>query len=215
MRNFLFILGVFISINVFALPPLSNWQSHQAMYGISAGKYYTDFSMLNSQMKLWGTTKQFTNYNYAIGLEYKIPTLANFNSFELFIPQKINTVTSDSLSFKMSGWHNMTSTFGLDLIPSDAIALVVSSGVDWGNVILKRTLLGTSTKYKNPFFAPLAKVDLRFILGKIAIGGRAIYRYDVTNDIWKRKADLLPVLPGTKMRGFAFQFFIGYGLIWN
>ena len=64
-------------------------------------------------------------------------------------------------------------------------------------------------KYKNPVVAPGARVDLKFQLGKLIIGGRVVYCYDVTDPKWKRKSPNLEILPWTFNRNFNYAFYIG------
>lgn len=190
--------------------------SHQNISAASFSMHQVDFSALNTQLTTWGATRTFPSTYYMIGTTGNAGDGAKSKfdaatSLEFMLPNEISIGSSDSLVLRMRGWHIMTSVFGKDVLPGNMVALVFAPGIDWGSTKINRTISGGKSKYKNPFVAPLARADLRFLFGKFVIGGRAFYRYDLTNDIWKRKADGMPVLPGAKMTGLSIQAFIGYG----
>lgn len=198
-----------------AAPPAKfDWNSHQKIIGFSAGRYYVDFTHMNNQLHAWDFHKTFSPID-AVGLSLaspvKVGKSANDAAFalEFFLPQEIASGTSDSLKLKLHGWHLETSIFGKDLIPGEMAALVVAPGVDWGTMKMKRTVTGGETHYKNPFVAPMARADLRFVFGPVAVGARVSYRYDITYDKWKRRNDDMPKLPGTKFSGLGAQVFVG------
>lgn len=220
MKTTFLSLFSFFTIAAFAGPPGSggfDFISHQSTFNLAAGRYDADFNALNQQLRLWGSPNVFPTSYYMVGTTSTKGDGTDYGkwdastSLEFMLPNEIAIGPHDSLTFRMYGWHFMSSAFGKDLIPGDAVALVVAPGIDWGSTKLKRTLNGGEGKYKNPFVAPLARADLRFVFGKLSIGARALYRYDITHSIWKRKTDNLPVLPGSKMTGLGFQVFIGFG----
>lgn len=192
-----------------------DWLSHQNITSFAAGRYYVDFNALNTQLSLWGAKKTFPEYYYMVGTSGTVGELKRGHwdvatSLEFMIPQEVSVGSNDSLNLRMRGWHFMSSAFGKDVIPGKAVALVLAPGIDWGSTKIFRTLGGSHAKYKNPFVSPLLRADLRFMFGKFAFGGRAFYRYDITNSIWKRREDGMAVLPGTKMSGLGMQVFIGW-----
>lgn len=198
------------------------WVSMQNITGFSAGYYQADFSALNNQLTAWGAKSVFPTSYYMVGTTgAKGDTtrragtdhpskLDGASSLEFMLPQEVTIGSNDSLVLRMHGWHFMTSTFGKDVIPGKMVALVLAPGIDWGTMKINRTLHNNEAKYKNPFVSPLVRADLRFMFGKFAIGGRAIYRYDITHPIWKRREDGMAVLPGSKMTGLGLQVFIGW-----
>jgi hypothetical protein len=68
---------------------------------------------------------------------------------------------------------------------------------------------GQKTRYTNPFVAPGARAEFRLTFGNFYFGGRATYRYDLTHELWKRKSDLMPVLPEYKNSGLAYFGYLG------
>ncbi len=125
------------------------------------------------------------------------------------IPQTVTAGTNDSLKLKMGGWHLTTSLFGYDIINGEIVTLAIAPAISWGNLKMRREVAGQKTKYTNPFVAPGGRVELRFTFGKISIGARATYRYDITKSLWKRKDDMMTVLPGYKNNGLAYFGYIG------
>lgn len=200
-------------------PPLPkfDWLSHQSILGISASQNQVNFNPLNSHLPDWGVHGKFKPYYQAIGLTYASAVSLRENIFdgafslEWVLPQEVGG-SGDSLQLKLKGWHLMTSFFGKDVLAGDAVALVLAPGVDWGTMKIKRTVNGGESIYKNPFVAPLVRADLRFTIRRFAIGGRAMYRFDITDGIWKRKSDGMPVLRETRMSGLSLQAFIGIRL---
>jgi hypothetical protein len=221
MKKLFLSFALISAINLFAGPPKDgdrfDWLSHQTSFNLSVGKYNTDFRLLNTQMSLWGATTEFNPDYYMFGTTSAQGEpdedgwrFDGASSLEFMPSQTVSIGANDSVSYRMKGWHGMTSSFGKDLIPGDVVALVLGLGVDWGNMKIIRSDAAGDKKYKNPYVCPLGRADLRFMFGKFSIGGRAYYRYDITHSLWKRKADLMPVLPGTKFTGLGFQAFIGF-----
>jgi hypothetical protein len=191
--------------------------SNQIIFGLSVGQYEFRANGLNNQLSDWGL-QLFHNYYYTTGLTYAGPVsfdrMGNFDAaftFEGIVNQEIST-PNDSLRLRLQGWHLTTSIFGVDLVPGDVVALVVGPGFDWGTLKIKRITNGGESKYKNPFVAPMARADLRFTFGRLAIGGRAMYRFDITSGAWKRKTAGMPELRATKNTGPAFEVYLGLRL---
>lgn len=218
MKKILPAIFFFQSVCLFAGPPVSHdWVSDHSSFNLSASQYQNDFSSLNDQLKGWGANKSFSNTYYMFGISLVSGKEINkrngkwdgASSLEWMPSQSVSIGSSDSVSYRMKGWHLMTSSFGKDLIPGRTVALVIAPGVDWGTTKLFRSAGGKETKYKNPFVSPLVRADLRFVFGKFSIGGRALYRYDITNSIWKRRDDNIPVMAGTRFTGLGLLAFIG------
>lgn len=219
MKKIFSLIFLFQTAFLFAGPPAisHDWISHQSAFNLAATKFNNDFSLLNKQMELWGAKKTFSNdyYTFGIGsvtgdeMTKRKGRWDGSGTVEWMPSTTISIGANDSITYRMKGWHMMTSIYGKDLIPGKVVALVIAPGIDWGTTKLFRKTGGNETKYKNPFVSPLLRADLRFAFGKFMIGGRAFYRYDISHDLWKRKADLMPVLPGTKFTGLGMSVFIG------
>jgi|GEM_PF-1350704 len=125
------------------------------------------------------------------------------------IPQKVSAGINDSLKMRLTGWHLTTSAFGYDIIKGEIVTLAVAPAFAWGNLKMRREANGTKTKYTNPFVAPGGRAEIRFDIANFIIGGRVTYRYDITNTLWKRKDDMMPVLPEYGNTGLAFFGYIG------
>jgi hypothetical protein len=124
---------------------------------------------------------------------------------------KYKVKVNDSLSYEMRGWHYMFSFLGKDIIPGKTVALVLAPGWDLGQLKMLRTFDGQGTLYKNFFIAPMARAEMRFVFGPVALGARYAYRYDLTSADWKIKSGPSSYLPGTKNTGTSLEFFVGWG----
>lgn len=220
MKKITTLFGLVFSLSLFAGPPdgSHDWISWHSSMNLSGTYHDVDFSLLNKQLSLWGSKQEFSR-NY---LSYGITFISGKPSerykgkwdgsttYEWNPKQTISIGSNDSLTFTMKGWHVMTSSFGKDLIPGRAVALVLAPGIDWGTMKIFANERGAKSKYKNPFVAPLVRADLRFVFGHFSFGGRAFYRYDISYSLWKRKTDNALLLPGTHFTGLNIQTFIGY-----
>ncbi len=131
------------------------------------------------------------------------------SSLGFIIPQKVNAGMNDSLIMRLTGWHLTTSTFGYDIVKGEVVTLAIGPAFAWGNLKMRRDVNGAKTKYTNPFVAPGGRAEIRFDIANFIIGGRVTYRYDITNTLWKRKDDMMPVLPEYANSGLAFFGYIG------
>lgn len=175
--------------------------------------YYEFNSKLNAYLD--STTSSHDNfkpYNLGIGLD----NLRNngkhldvVGSLNYILPQKVYA-GNDSLQLRLSGWHYTMSVLGWDLVAGETVTLAIAPAWSWGNLKMRRIEQGQKTKYTNPFVAPGGRVEVRLTLGDFIIGGRATYRYDITHDLWKRKDNLMPVMPGYKNHGLAYFGYIGW-----
>lgn len=126
--------------------------------------------------------------------------------------EKVTSTNEVATHYKLQGWELMTSSYGLDVLPWQVVDLAGGVGAYWGNLKMFTWKDGDTTgvrKYKNPFVAPMARLELRFNFWWITIGARYSFRYDITNDIWKRKSPNLQSLPGYNYRESEYIFFIG------
>ena len=133
-------------------------------------------------------------------------------ALHIYVPQKISSLT-DSSSLSVKGWELMTGLLGYDFLQNNRIVDVVGgTGFYWGQLFMRSNSNGESAghKYVNPFIAPMARLDLRIVLGPVSFGGRVSYRYDITNDNWKRKSSNAPEIPGYHFRDLQFMAHIGY-----
>lgn len=131
--------------------------------------------------------------------------------FHLFQPQE-RMGTLDSLSYQVRGWELMTSIFGYDVLNRvNAVDLTFAPGMYWGNLKLRKYFDGGNPGqfelFKNPYIAPMVRADLRFVLGPVAVGGRASFRYDITSARWKKGNSVQ--LPGYRFRELQYMVYIG------
>lgn len=178
---------------------------------------YIEFGAASSLNNYFDTTSNmvsgaFEPYNMAIGLD----NITNngkhhdiISSLGFLIPQKISAGTGDSLQMRISGWHYTMSALGYDIIGGETVTLAIGPSWTWGNFKGRRTVQGQKTKYTNPFIGPGARAEFRITLGSFMIGGRATYRYDLTHGLWKRKDNLMPVMPEYKNHGLAYFGYLG------
>jgi hypothetical protein len=183
-------------------------------FGVSAGQFHVDFSRLNAHLKTAGAQETFQPIR-AIGITGNVGLAVAkggyFNSnvsAELFLPQRISI--NDSLHFRLNGWHVMTSLYGIDIVNRDHFAVVAGPGIDWGSMNMRTTSENGKAHYNNRFFAPFIRADVKFIVGKIAFGSRASYRYEFTEGTWENQEINIPELPDSKFSGLGLQLFICY-----
>ena len=105
----------------------------------------------------------------------------------------------------------MTSLYGKDLIPGKTVALVLAPGFDWGAMKITRTVNGNGSLLRNGFIAPMARAELRFVIGPVALGARGSFRYDISSESWRQKRGPQASLPGTTNTGWGLEFFLGWG----
>lgn len=213
MRVVIAITALFIVNNMVAQ---HTWVSKHNANGLSAGVTEVDFSGLNQSLMQQGV-QGFDNQIFVAGWDaVKTANTGVLGSFDAmsslsFMLRETRSNGTGPISYRMRGWQYITSTFGKDVIPGDAIALVLAPGVVWGNIKLDRKVGTVETLYTNPVVAPMVRAELRIKLWRIVVGGRAFYRYDLTDAKWKRKDDLMPVLNGTRQHGLGMQVF----LLWH
>lgn len=182
---------------------------------LSFGYYQFDSGKLNNYLSTNSSIHTSFDNNYiAVGIDDISATDTHFpdiiGSLQFIIPQKVTAGTNDSLKLRMGGWHYTMSIFSFDVIQGRTVALVVATQVSYGNLKIKRNEAGRNTKYTNPFVAPGGRAELRFTFGRFMIGARATYRYDITHSLWKRKDDMMPVLPTYKNNGMGYTGYIGW-----
>lgn len=132
------------------------------------------------------------------------------SSFSFIIPQKVYAGPNDSLELRLSGWHWTTSFLGYDFIKDETFTLALAPAMSWGNLKMRRTVAEQKTKYTNPFVGVGGRAEFRLTFGSFMIGGRATYRYDLTHGLWKRKDNLMPVMPEYKNHGLAYFGYVGW-----
>lgn len=125
------------------------------------------------------------------------------------LPQTVSAGNADSVQYRLGGWHYTMSLLGYDVVKGDVVTLAIGPAWSWGNLKMRRTVAGNKTRYTNPFVAPGARAEFRLTLGNFYLGGRATYRYDFTHELWKRKNDLMPVLPEYENSGLAYFGYLG------
>lgn len=180
--------------------------------GLEFGYVPFDAAKLNGYLDSSSVHGSFKDYYMGIGgvnVSNNSKHYDAITSFLFILPQKVNAGPGDSLQLRMGGWHYTTSIFGFDVVSGETVTLAIAPCVTWGNLKMRRMDHGQKTKYTNPFVAPGGRVELRFKIGNFIIGGRATYRYDITHGLWKRKDNLMPVLPEYKNTGLAYSAYIG------
>jgi hypothetical protein len=183
------------------------WALNQALFG--PGIRFPEFVTV-------GLSENFSDEWVDIGDETFMGNDATV-SLHWFLANEMTAVRADgdAMYYRMKGWELMTSVFAFNLLPNEHVDLVVGYATYWGNLKLRseNKTEGTGRMlYKNPFVAPAIRAELRFNFASLTFGGRFSYRYDITNDIWKRFNDNLEPLPGYRFRDTQFMFYIGFWL---
>ncbi|HET6992811.1 MAG TPA: hypothetical protein VFJ43_15865 [Bacteroidia bacterium] len=195
-----------------------HWLSEQIVVGVSGGQFHPDLSALNTQLTAFGAKPVFNEGLRGYGLTLAIPLALSraldFDgaiAFDDLLPAKVTIGKNDSLTYQLSGWNLMTSTYGKDVIPGKTVALVLAPGFDWGSLKMITALKGNGSLLRNSFIAPMGRAELRFVFGPVALGARGCYRYDVTKNTWKLKSGPAVAIPGVKNTGVSIEFFVGWG----
>jgi hypothetical protein len=219
MKRFLLFLFVFaLSVPGFSTPPKlfprTGKPDQLAIMG-SFGMFGGNFKPLNAYVRQFGTTSEFSPYYRTFGFDLVLPAGGRSGGWngtinvESVIPQEI--LVGDSLTFRLKGWHLLTSFMSFDLLKDPKYAFELAPGVDWGHLFFHTINKAGTFRYYNGFIAPLARAEFRVIIYHIAIGARAFYRYDVTSPRWKSSVDSSSGLAHSRMAGAGFQVFIGFG----
>lgn len=123
----------------------------------------------------------------------------------------------DSSVLKIWGWELMTSMYGYDVLKKVKwVDLTLGPGAYWGNVKLAREAQiqpNLKMRYKNPFVAPMLRIDLRFNFWRLSVGGRASFHYDITGSKWKERDGDLIDMPGYRFREAQYVVYIGINFI--
>lgn len=186
-------------------------------YAVDAG--ITNFHPWNLNNFGNGVSTRFSEL-YTIGISLNHSVGGRYDdyadgsiAFHVYYRNKVEWFT-DSSSLMVRGWELMTSLYGYDLINNKHVDLVIAPGIYWGNLkLLSESRGGTPFvhRYKNPFVAPMARLDIRLTFLRIAVGGRISYRYDITKDTWRSK-DGGPALPGYRFREEQYVVYVGWVL---
>jgi hypothetical protein len=220
LSSFVFAGGFGKMIPPFAKPELhlgmmkkSKYASDKDGRALSFGYYEFNSARLNNYLDTVASVNSSFDANYmAIGIDDIKNNSKHWDmigSVQWLLPQKISAGPSDSLQLRLSGWHYTMSILGWDFIPGDMVTLALGTQISYGNFKMRREIQGQKTKYTNPFIAPGGRAEFRLTFGNFMIGARATYRYDITHGLWKRKDNLMPVLPEYKNNGLAYFGYIG------
>ena len=129
-------------------------------------------------------------------------------SFNYFQPLSQNNRLQ---TIKYTGYYVGFSK-GFDLISKKKwVDLILKFGFNWGRKTLRIEEENTpEIKYRNVFFAPKARGELRFNMKPIALSFKTDYQLDITNPRWKHKKGANLSIDSTKFHGFFFYACIGY-----
>lgn len=128
-------------------------------------------------------------------------------AFHYFLPFNNEAmIEGRQVNSRLQGWEFMWCKDGIDIFPAKLFDLSGAIGFAAGNLRLD----WNNQLYKNPFVAPLAKIDTRINFWKLSIGARASFRFDFTYGNWKRKSSGMPELPDYKFREFQGTVYIGW-----
>lgn len=203
------------------MPSRFDFLSHHGYVAGYYGNFGGHFDSLSKQIDKWamlaGTSARPLANQY-VGLcgnfnllTAKMMTWDSNLGFGILVPQTVLKTNTQEIRF--SGWHITTALLGKDLIPGDIVALVVSPGMELGSMKMKRTLNGDKNIYKNGIVSPYGRMELRFKLGPVILGGTACWRFDVSNKEWIFHSLNVPAIPDSDFKGLSYRFFIGWTYI--
>lgn len=213
---FLFSLLMTPGSKLKAQGPKKAGTADQAAIMLSGGMFITDFSDVNDHIAIFGNTSGVNDAFITSGIHLLYPVGTKFYAwkgtfgYDAIIPQ---TVTAgDSMEFHFHGWQLTTSFFAKDILRRDAkAALEFAPGFEWGKMKMTQTSPIREFDYRNVVIAPFFRMEFRYIIKRVAIGMRALYRYDITSAQWKCLDAKNTSLGKTSSTGPAFQFFVGLG----
>ncbi|TND01831.1 MAG: hypothetical protein FD123_4207 [Bacteroidetes bacterium] len=124
--------------------------------------------------------------------------------------------SSDSLNFTLNGYRFGINA-GHDLFSkTNWFDLNTTWGFSYNRLSLREYSTASAGKYINPALLVDLKLDahLALRLGKLLrlfIGVRPGYSFDISSGKWKRKTEMLPGIPKTRLGGPEVSVFIGFG----
>ncbi len=194
--------------------------------GISRTQFIAGFTnfrpyALNDQFGLTGDNQFSQLITYGIGGTgtMNINRASDFDcsfNFLLYNPTEI-TSPLDTSTLQIRGWELMTSIYGYDILKKvKAVDLVVAPGFFFGCVKLKREVAiqpNLQMRYKNPFGAPMIRIDLRFNYRRVSIGARASYRSDGSSSNWKERDGDLTDMPSYRFREAQYVIYLGINFV--
>jgi|GEM_PF-3003734 len=162
--------------------------------------------------------KFFDERLYCGGFLFRGPAVSNVEGAYdamvqvlLVVPQAESV--HDSLRFRLGGWQLGTAFFGKDALWfSEIFDLIIAPGWSFGNFHLRRWDDDRRSRYTNPFVGPKLSAEFRVNIKRFTLAARGEYLYDLTDPIWRRKTDFMPVLPWTYNRGLQLTASIGWTL---
>jgi hypothetical protein len=211
---------IFISFAGFSNPPRDifkhDQRADQDAKMFSGGIFQADFKALNSSIGQYGNSRGFSPFFVAAGMDFIVPCGGRYGEHnaslcaEFIFPQTI--AAGDSIQFRILGWHIITNLWGYDFLKqNNKYALEFGPGVDWGSLYMKVNSGAETERFKNPFIAPLVRLEYRVVIKPFAFGIRGTYRYDISSPRWKDNTDYHSVLAHSRISGFACQVFFGWG----
>lgn len=203
-----------INLHLGLMPDKANFTSDRNGRALSFGYFQFDPTALNNYLDTT-TSANGTFVNNYMGIA--IDNISNnekhldmIYALSFLIPYTVSAGSGDSLLLRLGGWHLTTSFLGYDFVKDEPLTLAIAPAFAWGNLKMRRTVAGQKTLYTNPFVGVGGRVEFRLTFGQFMIGGRATYRYDFTKTLWKRKDDMMPVLPEYQNNGLAYFGYIGW-----
>lgn len=130
--------------------------------------------------------------------------------YSLVIPQTF--ALTNNLQTTLSGYNWGMLIYGQDLLHKhERVDFIIGLGFNAGNykIILEQN--HTSNSFSNPIFSPKIQSELRFILGRVSLGLRGSYMWDISSGTWKNKNDSSFSFNNAKFTGLDLQGFIGFG----
>lgn len=134
------------------------------------------------------------------------------SSYSQIIPQKINV--NDTIEGIINGFNFSYSIYGINLTPKSKFSsIILGVGINTGRLRIKSDIYKSQ---KNPFFAPVLSFNPKFYLGKIVLGFRTEYQFDVSKKGWRsvnftNREKSFPVLKFNQS-GLITYFSIGWKL---
>lgn len=200
-----------------------NWEPPKVKgkFSMLLGSYTPDLSDLNDRFQDSGANKEFTTGAFTIGItgQVEVDKFVSLFTLQFYLKDSVTLPpigpSSFTRSYSLSGFtynqgvaYNMLSGNKLvDLYPGVSFGYsrfvlttteqaLASSDVGDGFLGEQRTI-----KFVNDALVADISADLDFNIGKLLIGGRVGYSFDMSNPHWKSEGTILENSPETQFTG--------------
>jgi hypothetical protein len=188
-------------------------------YDLSSGLWQGDFSRMNADLVKPGYQK-FKDQFQVVGISgiayIAVGSGSHFNGklgFDFIIPH--NNSPAPGVSARTTGF-SFGLTIGKSLFPqAKRFDLLLCLGANTGIVILiwNNAAWGESNRMRrNPFFAPVAMLQPSLLIGRLSVGMKLGYQYDISSGSWRYSGKYPDSTGGFFLRGYIAEVTLRFRL---